>query len=233
MVLWTEVLLKPIFNLLVFIYNTVPGHDLGVAIILLTLIIKIVLYPLNRRSIISQRSLQTIQPQIEELKEKHKDDREKLGAEMMALYKREKINPFSSCLPLIVQLPILFAVYQVFIRGLNGESVDPLCPWVTNPGALNTLSLGFLELSKRSIPLAVLAGAAQFWQTKMLMNRREQKGSIASAMNKQMLYLMPIMTVWIGSFFPAGLALYWFATTVFSALQQLWMIRKKEISGNV
>src|SRR3989344_7973872 len=229
--IFTTILLQPIFNVLVFLYNTVAFHDLGVAIIALTLLLKIIFYPLNRRAIVSQKALQKIQPKIEELKEKHKDDREKLGAEMMALYKREKINPFSSCLPLIVQLPILFAVYQVFIRGLNGESLDLLYPWVTNPGALNTLSLGFLELSKRSIPLAVLAGAAQFWQTKMLMNRRDQKGSIPSAMNKQMLYLMPIMTVWIGSFFPAGLALYWFATTVFSALQQLWMIRKKEISG--
>ena len=219
------ILLQPIFNVLVFLYNTVAFHDLGVAIIALTLLLKIIFYPLNRRAIVSQKALQKIQPKIEELKEKYKDDREKLGSEMMALYKREKINPFSSCLPLLIQLPILIAVYQVFIQGLNGMNLDLLYPGIANPGSLNQTAFGFFDLSVRSIPLAVLAGLAQYWQTKMLMNKREKKGSMASMMNKQMLYMMPVITIVIGSSFPAGLTLYWFATTFFSALQQLWMFR--------
>jgi YidC/Oxa1 family membrane protein insertase len=230
MFIWTEGLLRPIFNFLVYLYNVIPGQDLGVAIIVLTLIIRLVLYPLNRKSIVSQRALQKVQPQVEELKEKFKDDREKLGKEMMALYKREKINPFSSCLPLLIQLPILIAVYRVFIHLLNGDSLDTLLySTVAHPGMIETLAFGFLDLAKRSIPLAILAGAAQYWQTKMLMNKNEKKGGMASAMSKQMLYMMPVITVVIGATFPAGLTLYWFATTALSGLQQVWMIKRKQI----
>lgn len=228
--LYTTLLVQPIFNLLVLLYTLVPGRDLGVTIILLTLIIRVVLYPLNKRSIISQKAIQKVQPQIEALKEKYKGDREKLSSEMMQLYKREKVNPFSSCLPLLIQLPILFAVYHVFVKGIQSSSFDLLYPGVTNPGTLSTIAFGFLDLAKRSWILAVLAGIAQYWQTRMLMNRAEKQGSVASAMNKQMLYLMPVMTVFIGSRFPAGLSLYWFATTLFSGLQQVWMIRKKQIT---
>jgi YidC/Oxa1 family membrane protein insertase len=145
------------------------------------------------------------------------------------MYKKEKINPFSSCLPLLIQLPILIAVYQVFVHGLNGQSFDLLYPGVANPGTLSILAFGFLDLSKSNFMLALMAGAAQFWQTKMLMTKNKKAGSMSSAMNTQMLYMMPIMTVFIGSRFPAGLALYWFSTTFFSVLQQLWMFRKKEI----
>jgi YidC/Oxa1 family membrane protein insertase len=227
MFIYTEILYKPLFNLLIFLYNSIPGHDLGVTIIMLTLIIKLLLYPLNRRAIISQKALQTIQPQVEELKEKYKDNREKLGSAMMEMYKKEKINPFSSCLPLLIQLPILIAVYQVFVHGLNNQSFDLLYPGITSPGSLSTFAFGFLDLSKSNFVLALMAGAAQFWQTKMLMAKNQKAGSMSSAMNKQMLYMMPIMTVFIGSRFPAGLALYWFATTFFSVLQQMWMFKKK------
>lgn len=227
MFIYTEVLYKPLFNLLIFLYNSIPGHDLGITIIALTLIIKLALYPLNRRAIISQKALQNIQPQIEELKEKHKDDREKLGTAMMEMYKKEKINPFSSCLPLLIQLPILIAVYQVFVHGLHNQSFDLLYPGIQSPGSLSTLAFGFLDLSKPNIILALMAGIAQFWQSKMLMSKNKKSGSMTSAMNSQMLYMMPIMTTFIGSRFPAGLALYWFATTFFSVLQQMWMFRKK------
>lgn len=226
---YTELLIKPLYNLLVFLYTTIPGSDLGVAIIVLTLIIKVVFYPLNRRSIVSQKALQSLQPKMDELKEKYKDDREKLGAEMMALYKKEKINPFSSCLPVLIQIPILIAVYQVFIRGIASSGTDLLYPFIQDPGTLNTLAFGFLDLSKKNFILALAAGAAQFWQTKMLASKRKSSDGMAAAMNAQMQYMFPIMTVVIGVSFPAGLTLYWFSTTLFSVLQQMWMIRKKQI----
>lgn len=226
--LYTELLYRPLLNLLVVVYNIVPGHDLGITIIILTVIIKLILYPLNQKSIVSQRVMQAIQPQMEALKEKYKDNREKLSAAMMELYKKEKINPLSSCVPILIQLPILIAVYQVFSSGLNGGNWNLLYSGVANPGALQTLAFGFLDLTKRSIPLAVLAGLVQYWQTKMLMDKRAQKGTMQSAMNTQMLYLMPALTVFIGSGFPAGLTFYWFLTTLFSGLQQIWMLRKKK-----
>ena len=232
MQLFTIILYQPLFNLLVFLYNIVPGHDLGIAIILLTVLVRLILYPLNRKAIVSQKNLQTLQPKLNELKEKYKDNREALSKEMMELYRREKINPFSSCLPILIQLPILLAVFSVFRNGLNGTSFQLLYPFVMNPVTLHTVAFGFLDLTKRSIVLGVLTGIAQFWQTKMLMGARKKAvgNDMASAMNTQMLYVMPVFTGFLGATFPSGLALYWFFTTLFSGLQQVWMIRRGQIA---
>ncbi|MFA5076278.1 MAG: YidC/Oxa1 family membrane protein insertase [Patescibacteria group bacterium] len=233
-------LYQPIFNALVFIYDVVPGHDIGIAIIILTVLIKLILYPFSLQSIRSQRAMQSLQPKLEELKRKYKDDKEKLSLEMMELYKREKVNPFSSCLPILIQFPFLIAVYQVFRSGLGGGSLDLLYPFVQNPGSINPVSLGLVDLAKPQIVLAVLAGAAQFWQSKMLMVQKPPKtadGKVLpgakdentmAIMNKQMVYMMPLITVVIGASLPGGLTLYWFVTTLLMALQQLYFFRKSK-----
>jgi len=233
--LFTTLLFQPLLNLLVFLYNLIPGNDLGLAIILLTVLIKLVLYPLSRQSIRSQKALQELQPKIDALKKQYKDDKEKLAKEMMQLYKNEKVNPMSSCLPLLIQLPFLIAVFQVFRTGLSAESLDLLYPFVSNPGQLNSIAFGFLDLNKSNIYLAVATGLAQFWQTKMLSTKRPEKkvpGSkdedMTAIMNKQMLYFMPVLTVIIGVSLPAGLILYWFVTTILTVAQQQLMFKKKK-----
>src|SRR3989339_48804 len=184
---------QPIFNLLVFLYNTVALRDMGLAIIGLTLIVRLILYPLSKQSIKSQKSLQSIQPEIERIKEKYKDDKEKMGPELMALYKEKKVNPFSTCLPLLIQLPFLFAIYQVFFNGLTkDDATSALYSFIPNPGILNPLAFGFFDLSEKSILVAILAGLAQYWQSKMLMGKNKQ-GGMAGAMSNQMLYIMPIV----------------------------------------
>ena len=239
--LYNLIFYQPLFNFLIWLYNIIPGNDVGLAIIALTVIIRLILFPLYYQSIKSQKALQEIQPKVEELKKKYKDNKEKMSMEMMQLYKDEKVNPFSSCLPLLVQFPFLIAVYQVFRHGLNSESLDLLYPFVANPGQINSVSpflLG-LDLAIPSIILAFLAGGAQFWQAKMMVTRKPPlvKGKeIAGAgdekmmamMNKQMVYFMPLITVIIGISLPAGLTLYWFITTLLMALQQLWMFKKKK-----
>ena len=237
--LYNTILYQPLFNLLIWLYNIVPGNDIGLAIIILTVLIRLVLLPLYWQSIRSQRALQEIQPKVDELRSKYKDDKEKLAAEMMNIYKENKVNPFSSCLPLLIQLPFLIAVYQVFRHGLNGESLELLYSFVANPGSINSVSLGFIDLAVPSIVLAFMAGAAQFWQARMmvinkpaLIKGKEIKGSgdekMMATMNKQMVYFMPVITVIIGVSLPAGLTLYWFITTLLMALQQLYMFRKKD-----
>ncbi len=233
---------QPLFNLLVWIYNVLPTHDLGWAIIILTLLIRLILYPLGQKSIKSQKSLQTIQPKIDALKEQFGSDKEGLGKAMMQLYKDEGINPLSSCLPLLIQFPFLIALYTVFQSGLKSESFDLLYPFVLNPGQLNHIAFGFFDLTVRSIPLAIAAGLAQFWQTRMLMGQRADQpkpknpNDISAMMNKQMIYVMPVVTVFIGISLPAGITMYWLATTVFSGLQQMILFRqmkKKEAEGIV
>lgn len=230
---------QPILNLLVFLYNIVPGHDLGIAIILLTIIIKLVLLPLSKQSIKSQKALQDLQPKIDEIKKKHKDKKDEMGRAMMALYKENKVNPFSSCLPLLVQMPFLFAVFAVFRDGFANGSLDAVYSFIARPEYINTVSLGFIDLSVRNIPIAVLAGLAQYWQAKMMMTKKAEihtkesrDEDMAAIMNKQMIYFMPAMTVFIGLSFPGGLALYWLVTTILTGAQQLYIFKKKNKEEN-
>lgn len=214
---------EPILNLLIFLYNVIPGSDLAIAIILLTIIIKVILYPLSKQSIKGQKSLQDLQPKIEEIKQKYSDDREKMGKEMMQLYKEHKVNPLSSCLPLLLQLPFLIAVFHVFRNGFGEKTLELVYPFISTPEAVNSV----IELSSPNWYLALMAGAAQFWQTKMMMADKPQvqssgskDESMSAIMNKQMMYFMPLITVFIGLTLPGGVALYILVVTVLTALQQ-------------
>jgi YidC/Oxa1 family membrane protein insertase len=238
--LFQTIFYQPILNLLVFLYNNLG--DLGLAIVFLTLIIKLILLPLSKKSIKSQKALQDLQPKIDELKAKFKGDKQAMSVALMALYKQNKVNPFSSCLPLLIQLPFFIAIFKVFRDGFAQNHLDLLYPFVSNPEVINTVSFGFFDLSQRSIILAILAGAAQFWQGKMMIAKKPEvntEGSkdenMLSIMNKQMLYIMPGVTVLIGLSFPAGLTFYWFLTTLFTALQQKLVFRssKKKEKENI
>lgn len=224
--LWQTLFYQPLFNLLVLVYGWVG--DMGVAIIILTVLLKLVLYPLSRQSLKSQLALQKLQPQVNELKKRYQEDKPKLSREMMALYQKEKISPFSSCLPLLIQLPFLIALYQVFRSGLESGSLNLLYGFINNPGHLNSSLLGLWLLNQPSWLLAIITGAAQFWQTKMLLPQSPgpaASGDMAASMNKQMLYLMPILTVIFGFRLPAGLMLYWLVNTLLTIGQQYLTIK--------
>jgi YidC/Oxa1 family membrane protein insertase len=229
--IFTAIFYQPILNILIFLYNTVSFKDLGVAIILMTVVIKLALWPLSRSSIKSQKTLQELQPQLEELKKKFGKDRVGLSQATMELYKDKQINPLSSCLPLLIQLPFLFAVYRVFRNSVSNQ-LDLTYSFINRPAVINTFSLGFLDLAHPSIYLAVLAGLAQFVQAKMMLGKTlakkpgQSEEDMAAIMNKQMLYFMPALTVFIGTTLPAGLTLYWFVLTLLTALQQILTVSK-------
>lgn len=226
--LYNIILYQPIFNFLVWLYNVLPGHDIGLAIVILTILIKLILYPFSLQALRAQKALAALQPKIDELKSKYKNQKEQMTKELMKLYQENKVNPLSSCLPVLIQLPFLIAVYQVFIKGLSSQGLENLYPFVANPGHINAISMGFLDLAKPNLILALLAGAAQFWQTKMMPRQAPPKNHVpgsrdenmAAMINKQMLYFMPIITILIGSSLPGGLTLYWFLTTLLSVGQQ-------------
>jgi len=226
------VFFQPIFNTLIYLYNTLPGKDIGFAIIVLTIIIKLVLTPLSIKMLRGQKVLQELQPKLKALQNKYKNNKEELGRATMELYKREKVNPFSSCLPLLIQLPFLFAVFRVFRDGLKPETLEMLYPAVTNPGVINTVSFGFLDLSIPSVSLAVLTGISQFFQTRMLIHKKQpnvvgaKDEGMMSMMNKQMGYVLPGVTILIGISLPGGLTLYWFIFTLLTILQQKIIFRK-------
>ena len=225
--------------MLVFLYNIVPGNDIGIAIIILTALIRLALFPLNQQSIKSQKALQDLQPKIDELKKRYADNKQELGKAMMDLYKEQKVNPFSSCLPLLIQFPFLIAVFYVFRDGLTGGSLDIVYNFIQRPDSINAMSLGIIDLAKPNPILAVLAGLAQFWQAKMMMAKRVPKQArnnpvakdedMMAIMNKQMVYFMPAITVFIGLTFPGGLTLYWLVTTLLTGLQQVYIFKKSKI----
>ena len=220
--IFNTILYRPLFNALVFLYQYLPGHDFGVAIIILTVIIRFLLYPLMVKSIRSQKIMSELQPKIKEIQEKYKADKEKQTKEMMALYQKEKINPFGGCLPLLIQLPLLIALYRVFWKGLDPQAMALLYSFVPNPGTINPAFLGVINLSQSNIILAVLAGILQFFQSKMLMpqKKRNQTAQLSDMMQKQMLYFFPIITVLFLWKLPSAIGLYWIVTSLFSILQQ-------------
>lgn len=234
---------QPLYNILILIYNVVPGKDFGISIILITILLRTILIPLYKKQIESQKKLQHLQPKIKEVQEKNKHDKEKQTRELMELYKQHKTNPFSGCLPLIVQLVFLIAIYRVLINisdsGLTADS-SQLYSFVVNPGNINQFFISLVDLTKPSIVIAALAAIAQYFQTKMLMANQPQpqktttdgQPDMAQIMNKQMLYLGPFLTLFIGIKFPAGLSLYWLAGTVFMLVQQIMLEKKSPSRDN-
>jgi YidC/Oxa1 family membrane protein insertase len=218
------VLVQPLLNALVFLYLWLPGRDMGMAIIALTVIIRIILWPLSHKALHSQRQMQSIQPQLGEIKRKYAQDKAKQAQEMAALYKQYKINPLLGCLPLLVQFPILLALFRVFQLGLQEGVWQQLYSFTPRPEQLDPTLMGIIDLSERSIVLALLAGVLQFIQSFMLMPskaaQKAQGGSVAAALNKQMLVFFPLLTVFFGLSFPAALPLYWVVTTLFAIFQQ-------------
>lgn len=227
------ILYQPLFNALVLLYNYVPGHDFGIAIIALTLIIRVILYPISVKAVKSQRGLQKLQPQLAEVQKKYKGDKERQAKEILDLYKKEKINPFSGLLLALIQLPILIALYRVFWDGLNPKQLSSLYSFVANPVHINALFLHIIDLSKPNLIFAILAGLTQYFQTKMLMPKtapapaEKNKGAdFSQMMQKQMLYFLPVFTVIILIALPSALGLYWTISGLFSIIQQYLIFRK-------
>ncbi|MEK7619062.1 MAG: YidC/Oxa1 family membrane protein insertase [Patescibacteria group bacterium] len=240
--LFTTLFYQPLFNLLVWLYNVLPNHDLGLAIILLTVIVKVLLLPLSWKQVQAQAALQELQPHIERLKDEHKDDKQALAQAQMKLFAEKKINPLSSCFPLLIQLPFLFALFYVLSEGLKngGSHAKILYPFIADPGKLNETLLGLFSLTQsHNILLAVLNAVGQFVQTKMMTpvkpaanekKTEEKKEDIASAMNQQMLYVFPLMTGVMSYTFPSGLGLYFLVQTLVSVIQQkvFFVVMKKK-----
>ncbi len=234
--IFNEVLYRPLLNLLIFIYNIIPGHDFGVAIILVTVLIRVILSPLSIKGVKSRKALETLQPKIKEIQKKYKDKQEQVK-KMMNFYKENSINPASGCLPLLIQLPIIIALYRVFIGVMDSGKFELLYSFVKSPGHIDSWFLGIIDLAVPSIFLGIIAGAFQFWQSKIMFknvpkSKTTGKMNIQQTMSRQMIYFMPIITILIAAKLPAGLPLYWAVTTIFGVGEYLLVQHKNEKSKN-
>lgn len=194
-------------------------HNWGLAIILLTVFVKIVFFPLTRKSYESMKAMQALQPRIKELQEKYKDDREKMNSEMMALYKAHKINPVGGCLPMLLQLPVLYALYRAIYVSIELRH-SPFIWWINDLSApeeifaipfFGGVEIGFMPL---------LMGASMYVQQKMTPT------ATSDPMQAKMFMAMPVIFTFISFGFPSGLVLYWFVSNLLTIVQQYVINRR-------
>lgn len=242
--LYTEVLYRPLLNLLVGITNVLPTHNVGLAIILVTLLVRLLLLPSSlhhaKQMRANQGKMQDVKKEIEKAKKKHKGDKAKEAEETMRIYREAGVNPASGCLPLLIQLPVLIALYRVFLNGLSPEVYTSLYSFVMEPGALQTVLFG-IPLNEPSLRLGVLAGVAQFVQMKWLSptpqtatqpGMNDDAAAMMASMQKNMMFIFPVMTIFISLQLPAALALYWATSTLFGIAQQYTLKRSLHLEGN-
>jgi len=243
--LFNELLYRPLFNSMVFFYNTIPGTNIGLAIILTTLVVRVLMIPLYRSSIKSQREMAILQPVLKDIQTKYKDDRQKLTEEMMKVYKEHNFNPFAPFMILLVQFPVLIAIYQVSLNIFKPEKYPELYSFITLPETFDPNFFGLLNVADtRNIILALLVGLSQYYQLKLIVKRtqpakpKETKKSkkkkskqpeepdFATTLNKQMLFLMPILVTGFAYSLPAVMSFYWITTTLFTIGQEFFLIKQ-------
>lgn len=242
--IWTAGFYQPIYNALMFLTSIVPGHDLGWAIILLTIIIRTILLIPSHKAMKSQRKIQELQPKLNKIKEKYKDNQEMIAKETMALWQEHKVNPLGSCMPLLIQFPFLIAIFYVIQTGLDPNNTyllySPLKDFSLT--SINSNFLGILDLTKiNAFVLPLIVGGLQFLQMKFAMMRnkkakekqgnkdeKKQKGSEMDMANKMMIYIMPVMIAVFTASVPAGVGLYWSSSTIYGIFQQIFVNRQVE-----
>ncbi len=215
---------QPVLNLLVYFYNTISFGDFGIAIIFVTVIIRLILYPLFHRGAKQQMLMQRIQPKIKKIQELHKGDKEKQAQALMELYKEHGVNPFSSMLLIIIQLPIMLSLYWVVSAALVPGDLAGLYSFVKLTHAISPSFLGIVNLAKPNLILILLAAGVQYFQSKLALYRDPNNKaplSPAEKMARQMVFIGPIITIVIFYSLPAAVGLYWLITSLFSVFQQI------------
>ena len=222
------VLYQPLVNALVFFYNTIAFKDVGLSIILLTVAIRLLLYPLFQKSMKHQAILQSLQPKLKEIQESHKHDKTKQTEAMMALYKENNVSPFSSFGFLLIQLPVLIVLYRIFLKGFGQDLFSALYSWVSKPTGVENSLLGLINLAGPSIVMVVISAAAQYFQVKLSLPKDD--GSPQAKAAKMMAWIGPALTILIFYKLPAAVALYWLITSILSIGQQILV--NKQLKSN-
>lgn len=232
--LFINFIVEPFYNTLILLMDFFTT-DLGIAIIVLTIIVRFILFPLSKSQIRTQIKMQQIQAPLREIQSKYKDDRETMGREMLKLYRDNKINPFSGILLLLIQLPVLFGLYYVFLNsGLPSINADLLYSFIPSPEYINTNFIGLFDMTTKSVILAFFVGVTQFIQMKIILPKTDKNTANTGEMSAdnvmknvqtQMMYVMPIILVSIAYTFGAIIALYLLVGNLFSIGQELY-IRK-------
>lgn len=226
---------EPLYNLLVIILNIVPLHDIGAAIVIVTLIVKFFLLPLNLSALRTQYLMKRLEPEMHKIKELQKTKPQEASLQMIELYKKEKVNPFASLFVVILQIPIFFALYFVFSKGFQVDTAS-LYSFVHFPEKLHTLAFGLFDVTQKNIPIAVLVGLSSYMlarrQTVDMVTKKEVheeesfQDHFMKSMKIQLLYVLPVIIGVSSAVLPSALGLYWFVSNVIGYAQDVYMKNK-------
>ena len=197
----------PLFKLLQFLQGFVSNW--GVAIILMTCVVRLILYPLSAAGFRSMAKMRQVAPKMKKLQERYADDRQKLSQEMMALYKKEKVNPLGGCFPMLLQMPVFLALYWVLFESVELRQA-PFFAWINDLAAMDDFFV-----------LPILMGASMYFMQTL-------NPPPPDPMQAKVLKFMPIMFTVLFLFFPAGLVLYWLTNNLLSMAQQFYINRQIE-----
>lgn len=233
--LFHQILYTPIYNLLIFFTDILPGGDIGIAVILVTIIVKLVTLPLSISAVKTSRHMKLIEPQIKKIKEKYKDDKEKLARETFALYKNNGIKPFSSILGTLIQLPVLIALYFVFRHEeLLHANLNLLYPFVSIPETISPLFLNFFAITGHSVILALIAGVMQYFLAQVsipIPEKSKEAGSMAEDFGRSMAiqarFILPMLIV-VFAYTSGAIALYFITSSIFGLFQELLVRKMKQ-----
>lgn len=234
--IWHTVFFDPIYNALIFFVDTVRGGDVGIAIIATVIVVKTILLPLSIKAAKTQRIMRELEPKLKELKEIYKDDRQKQAQEMMRLYKDYNLNPFASIFLMFLQIPIILALYFAVYSGggiaLPAVNTDLLYSFIAEPSAVTMNFLGLIDITGRSIILAVGAGITQFIFTSMTLPKLADRDVDAGPnfkedfmrnMHVQMKYVMPIIIAVVAYTISAAIALYFVVSNLVGIAQEFYV----------
>lgn len=225
------ILVNPLFNVLLLTYAILPGHDFGLAIIIITVLIRLAMWPLVKKQLHHQKIMKELQPEIAKIKKQASGDRQKESQMMVELFKEKEVNPFASLGLALLQFPILIALFFVFREIVVGNniggvaysfvsSLGPVKDIIANPDSFDPTLFGLVHMGEPSIVLALLAGLAQYAQARQLTPRNTEKAGFAANIGFNMTLIFPILTVAIAARLPSALALYWFTSSVIAVIQQ-------------
>lgn len=226
----------PLYNGLIILLNLGTWMDVGIAVIVLTILVKTALFPLSLKAARTQRIMKELEAPMKEIKEKYKDNREEQGRKLLDLYRDNNVNPFSSFLVLFIQLPVILGLYFVFLKGgLPNVDMDLLYSFVPKPQEISMFFLGLVDMASKNIPLAILAGVTQHFQARYALPPTEPRKENASfqedfarSLQVQMKYVLPVVIVFVAYVASAAVALYWITSNIFAIGQELHVKKRIE-----
>jgi|SRR3989344_1805839 len=232
--IFNTVLYEPFYNALIFLTGVLPGADVGFAVIALTICVRFILLPLTHKQLHTQRRMKLVEGEMGAIKKKYESDKQEQTRQIMELYKKHGINPFSGFLLIFIQIPVLLALYFVFTRGIP-FTAEHLYSFVTLPISVNLNFLGLVDLSAKNYILAILVGLSQYFQIKLSMPPSPPRVAgtnpsfseeLTRSMGTNMRYVMPVMIAVISAGFPSVVALYWLVSNLFGIAHELVVKRK-------